>query len=227
MPSIDFSYCVICDQYFPSSDARASHVQSSPNHPECKTCKVRFATKTALRSHWETSSKHHYCAVCEHHFKTSAGLRVHVETSAVHNDDSDDDSDNDYDEAEELPDGWEDIYGHFVYPKEDARVAELGEDLDAIDIFDDFLEEELLSSEDELSPNVGGAAVLVNAVRSNHTHSEISKIVKAHFESVTAKEQSNPRGMMVTCPICLLPPVQSSATRCGHLFCSGQVSLQS
>lgn len=46
----DLTYCTLCDRYFPGEEARAQHVQVSPNHPRCDTCNRRFANKNSLRN---------------------------------------------------------------------------------------------------------------------------------------------------------------------------------
>lgn len=46
----DMTYCSLCDRYFPGEEARAQHVQLSPNHPQCERCNRRFANKNSLRN---------------------------------------------------------------------------------------------------------------------------------------------------------------------------------
>ena len=47
---VEVTYCSLCDQYFPTIEARAAHVQHATNHPKCEKCNTRYANGNALRN---------------------------------------------------------------------------------------------------------------------------------------------------------------------------------
>ncbi|EKM56502.1 uncharacterized protein PHACADRAFT_253670 [Phanerochaete carnosa HHB-10118-sp] len=219
----DLTYCTLCDRYFPGEEARAQHVQVSPNHPRCDTCNRRFANKNSLRNHYVYSPRHHYCAVCERNFRTAAGLHVHIEYAAVHRDDSDsDEEDDDFDDSSE---GWEDEIGERVFPEENGREYHDGsEDEEDPDYWtDDDMEE----FEEERDGYHGFARSPASISRAHPSHSTTvhnrqpteNQCVNGEVESPDA-EKPPTSGLFFSCPLCLEAPKETSATRCGHLFCT-------
>ncbi|KAI0053178.1 hypothetical protein FA95DRAFT_1552661 [Auriscalpium vulgare] len=226
------AYCTLCDKYFPSADARVTHVQMSTNHPECSSCNVRFANKNSLRTHWACSLRHNYCSVCERHFKTAAGLKVHTETAAVHRDDSDDDDDDEDDDDDDLPTGWEDAYGRVRYPEENDRIAALTAEMRDDISFEDYWEEDEIDDffEDDTSSgysssSINGDGVLVDVISADSDPFAEKGEALALYEEVETlslkdEEYARAECAKFMCPICLKAPAKSSATRCGHVFCT-------
>ncbi|KAI0945687.1 hypothetical protein AcW1_001849 [Taiwanofungus camphoratus] len=238
----DMTYCSLCDRYFPGEEARAQHVQLSPNHPQCERCNRRFANKNSLRNHWVYSPRHHYCAVCEKDFRTAAGLRVHIEYAAVHRDDSDDESDDD--DVDDSRPGWEDEVGQTAFPEENERADQNVSDDGGYSDDDEYWDEDDETEfEEERDAYFGFAATPV--VRSSREESgyssgepsrDSSRQSDTVAEHMTSVELSDPKtdeqesrsshdnivspGILFNCPLCLEPPNDSSATRCGHLFCT-------
>ncbi|THG95182.1 hypothetical protein EW026_g6423 [Hermanssonia centrifuga] len=223
----DMTYCTLCDRYFPGEEARAQHVQLALNHPECNTCERRFANKNSLRNHWVYSRKHNYCAVCERDFRTAAGLRVHIEYAAVHRDDSDDDSDDD--DIDDSSEGWEDELGSRVFPDEDegnGLASNNGdEDLNEADYWTEDEEDDF---EEERETYYGFARVPstpshrtqdgTNEVVNNSE--QLEEGVKPASQTALTDNQAPAAGVFFSCPLCLEAPNESSATQCGHLFCT-------
>ncbi|EMD34740.1 hypothetical protein CERSUDRAFT_97322 [Gelatoporia subvermispora B] len=230
---VDMAYCSLCDRYFPSSEARANHVHLSTNHPRCTTCNRRFANKASLRNHWVSSSRHNYCAVCEKDFRTTAGLRAHIEYAAVHRDDTDDDSDNDADNIDDSYEGWEDELGRTVFPDDDPPADD---DFSAADPYaseDEYWDEdEGTDLEEEAETYMGFAVVPPEAPRPILSNPEARPDApeKAADEKKQAdrvemlREKAAVSGILFNCPLCLEPPIESSATRCGHLFCTSCIT---
>ncbi|KAJ3535014.1 hypothetical protein NM688_g7040 [Phlebia brevispora] len=219
----DMTYCTLCDRYFPGEEARAQHVQLSSNHPKCNTCDRRFANKNSLRNHWVYSRRHHYCAVCERDFRTAAGLRVHIEYAAVHRDDSDDDDDgSDDDSIDDSAEGWEDELGLRVFPEEDERGDGDGESSDADYWTED--EEDELEEERETYYGFARATPRESAAPQDGAEGEQAANFSAGSSEPEKKcyemEKPPASGVLFSCPLCLEAPKESSATRCGHLFCT-------
>jgi len=229
----DMKYCSLCDRYFPGDEARAEHVQVSPNHPKCTKCDRRFANMNSLRNHWVYSPRHHYCAACERDFKTAAGLRVHIEFAAVHRDDSDDDSEEDH--MEDAHDGWEDDMGLSAFPEENDESGE--DDSEAGDYSgeEEYWDEDDETEFEEVREAYYGFSIVIGSSLSSGgssgAHSSSSDeadarasndpgIARGHSRPEKAREKADPVGVLFNCPLCLEPPQESSATRCGHLFCT-------
>ncbi|KAI0766236.1 hypothetical protein BC629DRAFT_1293117 [Irpex lacteus] len=209
---LDMAYCTLCDRYFPGSDARRHHVQVSTNHPKCDTCDRRFANMNALRNHLVISPRHNYCRACEQEFKTPAGLRVHIEYSAIHRDDSDDDSDDE--EIDDSEEGWEDAFALIKYPNESEPVPEDSESDPEIDV-DYWTDDDQTEFEEDLDAYDGFA-------RSARTESDDcpGKQPKHEHRQEMQSAASSAAGVLVSCPLCLEAPTATSATRCGHIFCT-------
>ncbi|GJE86487.1 RING-type domain-containing protein [Phanerochaete sordida] len=219
----DMTYCTLCDRYFPGEEARAQHVQVSINHPRCDTCNRRFANKNSLRNHYVYSRRHHYCAVCERDFRTAAGLRAHIEYAAVHRDDSD--SDEDIDDIDDSSEGWEDVVGGRVFPEENAReYPDTSEDEEDPNYWTDDDTEDF---EEERDSYYGFARAPATAPQAHDSHNAAAD---THQPVATSSENGNTEspdtekaptsGVFFSCPLCLEAPKESSATRCGHLFCT-------
>ncbi|KZT08029.1 uncharacterized protein LAESUDRAFT_736205 [Laetiporus sulphureus 93-53] len=215
---IEAVYCSLCDRYFPSDEARAEHVQHSNNHPQCVACNRRFANKNSLRNHLVLSRRHHYCSSCDREFQTAAGLRVHIEYSSVHRDDSDDEEDEEPGE----PEGWEDRYGPLYFPDENRR-AEDDFDLpydDEVPYEDEYWDEDDVAEiEDEIEPQQHYNPPVMRRDPDNLSTDTIRDIPVGTTASSTADE-FQPEGVLFNCPLCLEAPNETSATRCGHVFCT-------
>ncbi|KAL6301401.1 hypothetical protein BKA93DRAFT_738757 [Sparassis latifolia] len=217
----DMTYCSLCDRYFPGEEARAQHVQLSPNHPRCELCHRRFANKNSLRNHWVYSPRHHYCAVCERDFRTAAGLRVHVEYAAVHRDDSDDDSDDELDDVDDSAEGWEDEIGRTAFPEENERADDDISDIDdGYSVGDEYWDED---DETEFEENRDAYYGFASSASTSEDNSHLELPASEPKHALRVEHPLNKpceASVLFNCPLCLEPPKESSATRCGHLFCT-------
>jgi E3 ubiquitin-protein ligase RFWD3 len=171
------------------------------------------------------SPRHNWCAVCERDFRTPAGLRIHVEYAAVHRDDSDDDSDDE--EIDDSVEGWEDELGLARFPNEQHPFGGEIPDSD-VDYWTDDDNEQF---EEELDAYDGFAPV-PSSLRSTESNDSpfsdehISEHQKnehhrCHDSERTDSLASAPSpAVLVSCPLCLEAPKATSATKCGHLFCT-------
>ncbi|KAH7918255.1 hypothetical protein BV22DRAFT_1024890 [Leucogyrophana mollusca] len=218
---LEMAYCTLCDKYFHFKEARAAHIQMSPNHPLCGLCDKRFLNKNSLRNHYVYSSRHHYCAVCEKSFNTAAGLKMHIEYASVHRDDSDDE---DIDDGDEPPDGWEDEFGRREFPDEEEEAEggdgrEDGADSEWED-YDDCDVEDEDDPHDPLAISIGSRTDFLQSsesrqgVNSSQLGSELGTHDVSRVPSQSALHMSYP------CPLCLDHASTVSATRCGHVFCT-------
>ncbi|KAI0691438.1 hypothetical protein BC835DRAFT_1360436 [Cytidiella melzeri] len=225
---LDMVYCTLCDRYFPGSDARRHHIRVSTNHPKCDTCDRRFANKNSLRNHLVISPRHNWCAVCEKDFRTPAGLRVHIEYAAVHRDDSDDDSADE--EIDDSSEGWEDELGLIKFPDEQQAGPDCHDDSESeSDIVDYWTDDEHEGLEEELD-DYDGFAPVPPSLQSSETDDStaVSEDAKecckdqaaAEPNLVTEPAVSSAVGVLVSCPLCLEASKATSATQCGHLFCT-------
>lgn len=219
----DLTYCTLCDRYFPGEDARAQHVQVSANHPRCDTCNRRFANKNSLRNHFVYSPRHHYCAVCERDFRTAAGLRAHIEYAAVHRDDSD--SDEELDEIDDSSEGWEDEVGERVFPEENRRGHPDSSDEEDPNYWTDDDTEEFEEEQDRYYGFARAPAAAPQPTRPRDVAAHMrqsGETLREEANTAVSSDTEKPptSGLFFSCPLCLEAPRETSATKCGHLFCT-------
>ena len=185
--------------------------------------------------------------MCERDFKTAAGLRVvcaiseslvpfltqrgqHIEYAAVHRDDSDDD-DSDDDSIDDSVEGWEDELGSRVFPEDNARSSNARDGAEDSDV-DYWTEDENDELEEDREAYYGFARVpagnttsdarpLVPAAEAPPACGDPVSIAATSLSSKGTDNQRVPASSVTfSCPLCLEAPKESSATRCGHLFCT-------
>ncbi|PSS29553.1 hypothetical protein PHLCEN_2v2965, partial [Hermanssonia centrifuga] len=152
---------------------------------------------------------------------------THIEYAAVHRDDSDDDSDDD--DIDDSSEGWEDELGSRVFPDEDegnGLASNNGdEDLNEADYWTEDEEDDF---EEERETYYGFARVPstpshrtqdgTNEVVNNSE--QLEEGVKPASQTALTDNQAPAAGVFFSCPLCLEAPNESSATQCGHLFCT-------
>lgn len=134
----------------------------------------------------------------------------HIEFAAVHRDDSDDD-DSDDNNIDDSSEGWEDEVGARLYPEENQPPASSDEEEEDADYWTDDDVEDFEENQDAY---YGIAPTPAAASRSHPQHNTLAEY------SESASQESRPAGVWFSCPLCLEAPKETSATRCGHLFCT-------
>lgn len=142
----------------------------------------------------------------------------HIEYAAVHRDDSDDDSDDE--SIDDSSEGWEDELGATEFPEENVRVVEDSEDEEDADYWteddaEDFEEErEAYFGSSHHRAAVAAAASETTQANSPHVHPASA------VQDTCRTGNASPSSVAISCPLCLEAPTETSATRCGHLFCT-------
>ena len=151
-------------------------------------------------------------------------LPQHIEYAAVHRDDSDSDEE-DAEDIDDSSEGWEDEIGERVFPEENREeYLESSEDEEDPNYWTDDDTEDF---EEEREQYYGFSRALASVSRAHHTHdaavhahqSPESRCGSKKAESHDAEKPAS-SGVSFCCPLCLEAPKETSATRCGHLFCT-------
>lgn len=145
----------------------------------------------------------------------------------MHRDDSDDDSDDEF--IDDSSEGWEDELGAERFPEENRRSSETEEEID-VDYWTDDDAEELEEERERYFITSQPREALVAAERalrairlgslSRSSSSEGAPAPAACEDPCTSSKEPPASSVAISCPLCLEAPMEASATRCGHLFCT-------
>ena len=142
-------------------------------------------------------------------------------------DDSDDDSDED-DDIDDSGDGWEDELGSRVFPEENERESTTGDE-------EHFSEAEYWTEDEdddleEVRESYYGfartperahlARPLARVSQDSAPENAEAPLGPSEEQQHEEGERAPASGVIFSCPLCLEAPKETSATRCGHLFCT-------